>query len=92
VSGDLVEDQRQGEGNFLVLEADVAIENRAVTEVRGGLLDDVAVGFELRVAAPLIVIRHVPPDVVTHGRPRGSRATASMRSVGLDLPVVKVTS
>jgi hypothetical protein len=56
VSGDLVEDQRQGEGDFLVLEADVAVENRAVTDVRGGLLDDdAAVGFDLRVASPLIV-------------------------------------
>ena len=55
MSGDLVEDQRQGEGDFLVLEADVAVENRAVTEVRGGLLDDAAVGFELRVATRVIV-------------------------------------
>ncbi len=85
MSGDLVEDQRQGKGGFLVLEADVAVENRAVTEVRGGLLDDAAVGFELRLATPLIVVGRVPPDVDTRGRPRGSRATASQAPHGLGL-------
>jgi hypothetical protein len=52
-----------------------------VTQLRGGLLDEAAIGFELRIATPLIVVRHVPPGLDTHGRPRGSRVTASMRSV-----------
>ena len=80
MSGDLVEDQRQGKGGFLVLEADVAVENRAVTEVRGGLLDDAAVGFELRLATPLIVVGRVPPGRRYSRAPEGSRVTASRRS------------
>ena len=81
MSGDLVEDQRQGKGDFLVLEADVAVdENRAVTEVRGGLLDDAGVGFELRVATPLIVVRHVPR--CRHLRaPEGKPGHSQLRSV-----------
>jgi hypothetical protein len=50
----LVENQRQAEGWLLVLKAGVAAEDGLAAKVRGGLLDDDAVRFELLVATPLI--------------------------------------
>jgi hypothetical protein len=69
--------------------SNVAVENRAVTDVRGGLLD-AAVGFGLRVAAPLIVVRHVPPWRRHTRVPEGKPGHSQHALRGLDLPVVKV--
>src|SRR5215212_10351868 len=67
VPGELVEDQCQAERQLLVLEARVGGEDGLLAQVRGGLLDDRAVG------AQLLVVRHCcSPELVATDTPGGS--------------------
>jgi hypothetical protein len=67
VSADLVEDERQGKGKVLTLDPGVAGEYCLVTQVRGGLLDDGAVGPEL------LMVRHCFPGSVLGARGKRAR-------------------
>ena len=76
MAGNLIEDQRQGERDFLVLKAGVPVQDGLAAEVRGGLLHDLPVGAEL------LVVRHCFPRVGRVRTPGGSGLDSLTRPGG----------
>ena len=84
VPGELVEHEGQGERHVLVLHARVAGHDRALAQVRGGLLDQLPVDPVLLDPASVPLVVHVLlPVVALLVGARGKRARPASHAGGL---------